>query len=78
MRLSDLQNKTLVNVNNGKNIGNIVDVNIDFENGNILSFIIESKSNGFSFFSKENDILVKWTDIRKIGEDVIIVDVRQN
>ncbi len=78
MRLSDLQNKTLVNVNNGKNIGNIVDVNIDFENGNILSFIIESKSTGFSFFSKENDILVKWTDIRKIGEDVIIVDVRQN
>ena len=43
MRLSELQNKNLVNVSNGKNIGNIIDVNIDYQSGNIKSFIIESK-----------------------------------
>ena len=40
MRLSELQNKNLVNVSNGKNIGNIIDVNIDYQSGNIKSFII--------------------------------------
>ena len=45
MRLSDLQNKNLVNTSDGKNIGNIVDVNIDYKSGNINSFIIESISN---------------------------------
>ena len=35
MRLSELQNKNLVNVSNGKNIGNIIDVNIDYQSGNI-------------------------------------------
>ena len=40
MRLSDLQNKNLVNTSDGKNIGNIVDVNIDYKSGNINSFII--------------------------------------
>ena len=39
MRLSELQNKNLVNVSNGKNIGNIIDVNIDYQSGNIKSFI---------------------------------------
>jgi len=39
--------KNLVNVSNGKNIGNIIDVNIDYQSGNIKSFIIESK--GFFF-----------------------------
>ena len=29
MRLSDLQNKDIVNVNDGKNIGSIIDVKID-------------------------------------------------
>ena len=39
MKLSDLQNKDIVNVNDGRNIGNIIDVKIDESNGNILSFV---------------------------------------
>ena len=50
MKLSDLQNKNLVNISTGKNIGNIIDVNIDHENGKIRTLIVESKSNTFNFF----------------------------
>ena len=76
MRLSELQNKNLVNVSNGKNIGNIIDVNIDYQNGNIKSFIIESKGSILTFLNKDNDMEVKWNDIQKIGEDVILVNMR--
>lgn len=69
MRLSELQNKNLVNVSNGKNIGNIIDVNIDYQSGNIKSFIIESKGSILTFLNKDNDMEVKWNDIQKIGED---------
>ena len=51
MRLSDLQNKYIVNVNDGKNIGNIIDVKIDERNGSILSLVIEPNKNFFSFVS---------------------------
>ena len=74
MRLSELQNKNLVNVSNGKNIGNIIDVNIDYQSGNIKSFIIESKGSILTFLNKDNDMEVKWNDIQKIGEDVILVE----
>lgn len=76
MRLSELQNKNLVNVSNGKNIGNIIDVNIDYESGNIKSFIIESKGSILTFLNKDNDMEVKWQDIERIGEDVILVNIR--
>ena len=76
MRLSELQNKNLVNIANGKNIGNIIDVNIDYQSGNIKSFIIESKGSVLAFFNKDTDMEVKWNDIEKIGEDVILVNVR--
>ena len=37
MRLSDLQNKDIVNIIDGKKIGNIVDVTID-NNGYMISW----------------------------------------
>lgn len=74
MRLSDLQNKDIVNVNDGRNIGNIIDVKIDEESGNILSFIIEPNKNFFKFLRSEKiDTEINWKSIEKIGEDVILV-----
>lgn len=73
MRLSDLQNKDIVNVVDGKNIGSIIDVKIDEASGNIVSFIIEPNKHFFSFFNKCADTEIKWQNITKIGEDVILV-----
>ena len=71
MRLSDLQNKKIVNINDGKNVGNIIDVNVT-ESGNIESLIIEQTKTFFSL-SKESDTEISWNEITKIGEDVILV-----
>lgn len=73
MRLSDLQNKDIVNVSDGKNIGSIIDVNINESNGNIISFVIEPNKNFFKFFNRGSDTVIQWNSITKIGEDVILV-----
>jgi YlmC/YmxH family sporulation protein len=75
MRLSDLQNKYIVNVNDGKNIGNIIDVKINEENGSIMSLVIEPNKNFFSFNKGKLDTEIKWNSIEKIGEDVILVNI---
>lgn len=72
MRLSELQTKKLISVLSGKNIGSIIDIEVD-NGGNIENLIIEqSKSNLFNF-NREGDIKVAWSEITKIGEDVILV-----
>ena len=75
MRLSDLQNKYVVNVLDGKNIGSIIDVKIDENTGNIMSLVIEPNKNFFSFSNKGIDTEINWKDITKIGEDVILVNI---
>lgn len=73
MRLSDLQNKDIVNVDDGRNIGSIIDVKIDESSGNIVSFIIEPNKNFFKFFNRGTDTEINWNSITKIGKDVILV-----
>lgn len=76
MRLSDLQNKNIVNVLDGKNVGSIIDVNVN-EMGAIESLVIENNKKLFSF-SKDEETIVFWKDITKIGEDVILVNKNNN
>lgn len=78
MRLSDLQNKHIVNVNDGKNIGNIIDVKINEQNGAIISLVIEPNKSFFNVFNKSSDTEIKWNNITKIGEDVILVNINYN
>lgn len=74
MKLSELQKKDIVNVNNGKRIGSIIDININQE-GLLESIIIEKTTSILSLLSSKNEILIKWEQIKKIGEDVILVDI---
>ncbi len=72
MRLSELQEKDIINLNDGRKLGKIIDVTVD--NGKIYNFIIEPKRTFFSFIRKSEEISVRWDDISKIGADVILIN----
>ncbi len=74
MRLSDLQNKTVINLLDGKNIGNIIDMSID-ESGKAIGLIVEKRRFIISFFTNKKEVNIKWDQIEKIGEDVILVNI---
>ncbi len=70
MRLSDLQAKNIITTE-GKLIGNIVDVII--ENGAIKCLIVEKTKFLISKFTSKDEVEVKWSQIKTIGDDAIIV-----
>ena len=72
MRLSELQQKEIVNIVNGKRIGMIIDVIVD-DKGNINNLVLEEKR-GRTFSREEYN--VSWSQIVKIGDDIILVDIR--
>ena len=72
MMLSDLQSKDVVNLLDGKKLGSIIDVMVDKEGG-IVEINIQKKR--FLFFSSANNV-IKWSQIDKIGKDVILVSVK--
>ena len=70
--LSDLQSKDVVNLLDGKKMGSIIDVMVDKE-GKIVELSIQRKR--LLFFSSSSNI-IKWSQIDKIGKDVILVSVK--
>ena len=72
MRLSDLQQKEIVNIVNGKRVGMIIDVIVD-DKGYIKTLVLEEKK-GRKFTREEYN--VSWSQIVKIGDDIILVDTR--
>ena len=74
MKISDLQDKTIINITDGKNIGKITDLEIDSE-GKVINFYVLPKRLFFNFFLTNKETIFKLEDIKKIGEDVILVQI---
>lgn len=72
MNLSDLQNKDIINVLDGKKIGNIIDAKFNISNGVIEKLILSPSKSLFSI--KNSTIEISFSKIKKIGEDVILIE----
>ncbi|WP_096199272.1 YlmC/YmxH family sporulation protein [Bacillus sp. FJAT-45350] len=75
LKVSDLQTKDIVNVDNGRRLGNLGDLDINLETGEIDSIIISGTGKMMSFFQKEEEVVIPWSNIVKIGSDVILVQL---
>ena len=75
MKLSELQKKDIVNIKNGKKIGKIIDVEFDINTGYLIRFVIEKPFFVKNIFNIEEVITIKFTQIKKLGEDVILIDI---
>ena len=73
MLLKELQTFDVVNVIDGNKLGRIIDLEINYENGKILSFTV-SPNSFTSFFAKNKKILIPWESVVKVGSEVIIVN----
>jgi len=72
----DLRNKEVINIFDGKSLGYVYDIEVNLEKGIIEGIIVPAQRSFFSFFGRGgNDYVIKWKDIKRIGDDVILVDV---
>ena len=79
MRMADLVGKEIVNIYNGARLGVIgeTDMSIDMESGEITSIILPKKGNFLNMWVDRQQLIIPWESVRKIGEEVIIVDLDQ-
>jgi len=76
MKLSQLDGIEVINMHDGTRIGTIsaTDLVIDVENGRIKAVVVPNRTR-FSLFSSRNELTIPWERIRKIGSEVMIVDL---
>ena len=75
-RLADLRCKEVVNVCDGARLGFVSDVVIDVVTGKVISVVVPGPCRVFGLFLHEDDLLIPWNCIKRIGPDLILVDAR--
>jgi YlmC/YmxH family sporulation protein len=74
MKLSELVGKEIINLADGKRLGVVTDTDlvIDSQTGKIDSIVLPKRG---SFNKKRNSFVIPWGAIKRVGEEIIIVDV---
>ena len=60
IKISDLRNRDVINVLDGKKLGNIMDIDLDLESGRVLSLIMPGQARRFNLFARREEIMVPW------------------
>ncbi len=76
MRLSELSGKEIVDVNQAVRLGVLgqTDLEINEKNGQIEAMLIPTLK-WFGMKRQGGEIRVEWTQIKKIGDDMMIIDM---
>ena len=73
-RAMNFKQKEVINLNDGRRLGYVQDVEADFSNGKITAIIVPENNKIFSMNGK-NDLVIPWDKIEKIGDDIILVKI---
>lgn len=71
----DFKHKEVINIIDGKRLGFVQDVTANLETGIITSIVVPGNNKLLNVFSS-NDIVIPWQDIKCIGDDVILVEIK--
>ena len=77
MRLCELRAKEVINICDGKRLGNVEDVLLDVCKGCISAIIIPGPGRICGFLGTDKEYIIPIECIRKVGEDIILVEVNE-
>ena len=76
VRFTKLQCKEVICVNDGRRLGFISDVEIEVPEGNICAVIVPGPCRFLGLFGRKDDFCIPWNCIRRVGPDIVLVDVK--
>ena len=72
--LGEIRRKEVIDLKTGERLGYIDDIEVDIASGKAERFIIYGGDRLFGILGKEDDIIIKCSDIRVVGREVILVE----
>ena len=73
MKMSELQDKDIISIKDGKNLGRIIDLDITEEGS--INYISAEPKQFFRFNIYNKEVSFTFKQIVKIGKDVILVEI---
>lgn len=76
LKLSEIREKEIININNGERMGYIDDFELNLEKGRIDAIVIAGVGKVLGLFGRNSEIIIEWNNIVRIGIDAILVDYK--
>lgn len=76
-RFSELRCKEVVNTADGCRLGFVEDLELDLCDGRIIALIVPGPCRVLGMFGRTENIVIPWPCIKRIGSDIILVDLVQ-
>ena len=73
--VAELRYKEIINLNTGHRLGFVYDAVISLPEGQVTALLVPGPARFFGLFGREDDFVIPWAQISKIGEDIILVDM---
>ena len=74
-RIEDFHYKEVVNVCDGQRLGYVSDLLFDIATGQVTALIVPGPCRMLGLFWHEDDYILPWECIRRIGGDIVLVEV---
>lgn len=71
---SDLHYKEVIDIHSGLRLGFVYDAEYDDAEGQLISIITPGRTRFFGLFGREDDYVLPWSCIVRIGSDIILVE----
>lgn len=71
----DFRQKEVINIKDGKMLGFVVDVDAELNAGAIKSIVVAQVGKVLKSLGGKNNITIPWSNVKLIGEDVILVEI---
>lgn len=77
MTLSELRTKEVIDVHDGKRLGKVMDLEFCTADSRITALVVPADTSFMQSLRGEKcGLVIPWEDVRRIGDDVILVAVR--
>jgi len=72
---SDLRYKEVIDIHSGRRLGYVCDAELDDAEGRLISLITPSRARFFGLFGRDDDYILPWKCIQRMGADIILVEL---
>ena len=73
---SDLRYKEVIDIHTGLRLGYVCDMEFDDSEGRLVSLVTPGRSKFFGLLGREDDYVLPWGCIVRIGGDIILVEAK--
>lgn len=76
IRVTELHCKEVICVADGRRLGFITDVEVELPKGHVVAIVVPGPCRFLGLFGRRDDFVIPWSCIRKIGPDIVLVDIK--